>query len=182
MTLSRRDAIRRIGGTGLAVVTGSVLALSLESPALAAQSNWRWCHLCEGLWFNGHTFKGACAGNGGGSHHSDGSGNYSLLFAADAGTGQTNWRYCHLCEGLWFNGHMFKGACPGNGNLSHHSDGSGDYKIESASVGGGQSNWRYCHLCEGMWFNGHAFKGACPGNGGGSHQSDESGNYQLRQV
>ena len=78
MTLSRRSVLRAVGSSGLAVVTGVALSVGLQSPAQAAQSNWRFCHLCEGLWFNGHAFKGVCPGNGGSSHHSDGSGNYQL--------------------------------------------------------------------------------------------------------
>src|SRR5262249_6928513 len=117
-----------------------------------------------------------------GSHHLDGSGNYLLFSASDGTSGQNDWRFCHLCTALWFNGNAFKGVCPGNGNGSHHLDGSGDYKIEASSVAGGQSNWRWCHLCTRMWLNGHTFKGVCPGNGNGPHHLDGSGDYQLRGV
>jgi hypothetical protein len=47
-----------------------------NTPSVPEQSNWRWCSKCQGLWFNGHTTKGAC--KAGGSHSSAGSGDYRL--------------------------------------------------------------------------------------------------------
>ena len=38
-------------------------------------NNWRWCHKCQSLFFNGHPTKGKCPA--GGAHESTGSGNYS---------------------------------------------------------------------------------------------------------
>jgi hypothetical protein len=132
MNLTRRGVLRLASRSGLGALAGLALATCPEAAAYAAQSDWRWCHLCEGLWFNGHPTKGVCPGNGGGGHHSDGSGDYRLRFTSDPGTGQSDWRWCHLCEGLWFNGHPTKGVCPGNGGGGHHSDGSGDYQLRQA--------------------------------------------------
>ena len=41
-----------------------------------AQSNWRWCYRCQGLYFAGSPTSGWCPAGGG--HDYTGSGNYSL--------------------------------------------------------------------------------------------------------
>ncbi len=41
-----------------------------------AQSSWRWCHKCQGLFFAGNPTSGACPAGGG--HDYAGSGDYSL--------------------------------------------------------------------------------------------------------
>ncbi|HVQ90195.1 MAG TPA: twin-arginine translocation signal domain-containing protein [Mycobacteriales bacterium] len=46
MTLSRR------GFLGLAGATAGVLVLGQAGRADAAQGGWRWCTLCQGLWFS----------------------------------------------------------------------------------------------------------------------------------
>ncbi|MFJ8623672.1 hypothetical protein ACIRD3_12620 [Kitasatospora sp. NPDC093550] len=41
--------------------------------------------------------------------------------------GQSNWRYCNKCFGLWFNGNPTNGVCPAGG--AHTSSGSFDYLL-----------------------------------------------------
>jgi hypothetical protein len=79
MKLSRRSMLRMAGSSGLAVIVGSAVAVGLESPAYAAQTNWRWCFKCQGLFFNGNGFShNVCPA--GLSHSADRSGNYQLRF------------------------------------------------------------------------------------------------------
>lgn len=141
------------------------------------QGNWRWCHKCEGLWFNGHATKGVCPA--GGVHELTGSGNYALIDTFPGGARQTNWRWCSKCEGLWFAGNVGKGPCPAGGD--HTQAGSGDYAIvhNTPSVPE-QNDWRWCTKCQGMWFNGHVTKGVC--KAGGAHSSAGSGDYRIAQV
>src|SRR4051812_35499349 len=131
MKLSRRSMLRIAGSSGLAVVAGTALAVGQESPAYAAQSQWRWCWKCQGLWFSGNNTFGTCPNSAFG-HGNQNSGNFSLLFASDAGSGQTNWRWCWKCQGLWFNGNSTMGACPASA-FGHGNQNSGNYKIEFAS-------------------------------------------------
>ena len=77
MKLSRRSMLRIAGSSGLAVIAGSALAVGLESPAYAAQSKWRWCWRCQGLWFSGNSTMGVCPVSEFG-HDFSGSGNYQL--------------------------------------------------------------------------------------------------------
>ena len=141
------------------------------------QNEWRWCHKCEGLFFNGHPTKGRCPT--GGAHDSTGSGNYRLVQNAPEAEGQQQWRWCHKCEGLYFGGHSTKGVCPADG-AAHDVAGSGNYVLmQNAPLSLGQSEWRWCRKCEGLHFHGHATHGICPA--GGAHDSTGSGNYTLVQ-
>jgi hypothetical protein len=71
--LTRRGAIRLAGAAGLVAATGAVLT---ASPAQAAQSGWRWCRQCRGLWFAGNGTGGVCPA--GGEHSFSGSGDYHI--------------------------------------------------------------------------------------------------------
>lgn len=97
----------------------------------AGQPNWRFCRKCHSLWFNGQADNGICAA--GGAHSSTGSGDYAVMCQSpdfDASVaGQRNWRFCHKCLQLWFNGQGKKDICPGGGD--HSSEGSGDYLLLS---------------------------------------------------
>jgi hypothetical protein len=104
---------------------------------MASQDNWRWCHKCAGLWYNGHSTKGSCPA--GATHDFTGSGNYTLQYSP--ASGQDNWRWCHKCEGLHFAGDNQFAACPGGG--VHSLNGSGDYVLTGAPAQG-QDNWRWC--------------------------------------
>ena len=66
-------------------------------------------------------------------------------------SGQSNWRWCRKCQGLFFFGHSTNGACPQG--LSHDVVGSGNYVL-SVDAGSGQPNWRWCSACEGLFFAG----------------------------
>lgn len=64
-----------------------------------AQSNWRFCRKCQGLFFGG--FMGVCPS--GGTHDLSASANYNLQDQPND-PGQHNWRWCHKCSGLFFGG------------------------------------------------------------------------------
>jgi hypothetical protein len=96
--------------------------------------------------------------------------------AGSAEAGQSNWRWCWRCEGLWFNDHAGYGRCPRGGG--HTFSGSGNYMVKFAGDGGnGQRDWRWCWRCEGLWFNGNPGYGRCPAGGG--HALSGSGDYRL---
>jgi len=54
------------GVTGLAAAVGTALAVAPASPASASQAGWRWCRLCQGLWYAGNPTAGVCPSNGDG--------------------------------------------------------------------------------------------------------------------
>ena len=108
---------------------------------------------------------------------------YHTLFVDDGYTrkappvlaGQSNWRWCRKCQGLFFFGNPTNGVCPTGG--SHDVVGSGNYVL-SLNEGNGQPNWKWCFKCEGLYFAGHpGSAGICPT--GGIHNGINSGNYIL---
>jgi hypothetical protein len=82
---------------------------------------------------------------------------YHTLFVDDGYTrkappvlaGQSNWRWCRKCQGLFFFGNPTNGVCPTGG--SHDVVGSGNYVL-SLNEGNGQPNWKWCFKCEGLYF------------------------------
>jgi RNA polymerase subunit RPABC4/transcription elongation factor Spt4 len=147
------------------------------------QDRWRFRADCFALHFIGNLALGVCPAGGG--HSPVGSGDYVLLLSSDAAfdstvTGQRNWRFCHKCRSLWFNGQPTNGVCPAGG--SHSASQSGDYSLivqdpdfDSSILA--QRNWRFCSDCFVLWFNGQPTNGVCPAGGG--HTRSGSGDYAL---
>jgi hypothetical protein len=178
MELTRRGVIRLAGAAGLAAATGAVLAAAPASPALADQNGWRWCQLCQGLWFAGNPTLGVCPARGTAGHSFTGSGNYTLTRYSDAFPGgQDGWFWCSRCAGLWYVFNNTRGVCPA-GSGGHSYNGSDDYAID-LSNDGGQGNWRWCFECQGLWFAGNRTRGVCPVLGTGGHGMAGSGIYYL---
>lgn len=189
--LSRRRLLRLGAAGGLSVAASSVGLVGFASPAYAMQSNWRWCHRCEGLWFAGNNTNGACSADGGGAgypgHSREGSGNYTLKFNFDGGPGQDGWRHCFGCQTLFFYTGEPRGpvACPRNPDAGHDPN-TGIYRVEYFPhvPSGGQREWRWCMSCEGMWFNGNPGRGQCLSRvtDDGMHVSIDSAEYIIRHV
>src|SRR4029077_6084573 len=118
-----------------------------------AQHRWKWCSLCQCLWYSGSTgpnANGHCAGTKppGGAHTPGVSGDYALFDEPQPGAfkttimAQANWRWCHQCAALWHpssqqaTGHP-GGVCPGTvpPGGQHSSQGSGEYALLNDSSG-----------------------------------------------
>ena len=96
------------------------------------------------------------------------------MYSANSGSGQSgqsNWRWCNKCQGLFFAGNNL-GVCSAGG--THNDSGSGNYLLSGS--GSGQSNWQWCNKCQGLFFGGNNL-GACPA--GGTHDPSGSGGYAL---
>jgi hypothetical protein len=106
-------------------------------------------------------------------HDGSASSDYWLSLNAVSGAGQSNWRFCDKCCGLFFAGNATPGACPAGGN--HDGSQSGNYALPSS--GAGQSNWQWCNKCQGLAFAGNNTPGVCPA--GGLHDHGGSNNYVL---
>jgi hypothetical protein len=141
-----------------------------------AQNLWRWCNRCQGLFYSGQTTSGTCPAGGG--HNYQGSGNYSLHDVAEVppNTSQSQWRWCHKCQGLFFGPGLAGSHCPAGG--THDLTGSGNYALQFAPTPG-QDQWRWCNRCQGMFFSGNPTSGWCPASGGGGHNYNMSGDYSL---
>ena len=119
--LSQNNKQQDYGLQGLLIIgsTGSPLTQA------NVQQGWKWCSKCQGLHFAGGNVFGICPA--GGSHITNGSGDYTLLVNDPDAPGQSNWRWCNKCQGLHFGGAGSPGPCPAGG--SHVRDGSGDYTL-----------------------------------------------------
>ena len=149
----------------------SVVAPTLYDFNANEQSNWRWCHKCQGLFFAGNPGSRCPTG---GAHDATGSGNYNLVQNTPSAHGQSSWRWCHKCQGMFYGGNPGS-VCPAGG--AHASAGSGNYcLVQNIPPSPLQSHWRWCPKCQGMFYGGNPGS-VCPA--GGAHHSNGSGNYSL---
>jgi len=194
MDLPSRRQVLRLGVTGIAMLGSGMISMGTATPAAAAQALWRWCERCSGLWFAGNASRGRCPAGASydGGHYSTGSANYVLKFASEGGSGQSLWKCCAKCQGLWYGGTSSFGSCSGNGGRhSSITDNppytfSSDYLLEDVSHRdrpGGQNQWRWCFKCLGLFFDGISpgASGICPKDHA-HHGLMGSADYVLRQL
>jgi len=114
---------------GHSLAGSSNYALSDASDITATgQEDWFWCCLCAGLWYVRNGTSGACPASPAG-HSTAGSGMYALDVNSGSGqTNQANWRWCPLCQGLWFAANGTGGVCPARA-AGHSLAGSGNYHL-----------------------------------------------------
>jgi hypothetical protein len=138
------------------------------------QSNWRWCHKCQGLFFSENANPRCPAG---GAHENQGSGLYVLAHELPPTQDwQNDWRWCHKCQSLFFGGNPGP-RCPAGG--PHENQGSGNYSLlhQVGDAPGQQADWRWCNKCQSLFFGGNITRSVCPT--GGNHSRTGSGNYSL---
>lgn len=153
-----------------------------DRPLVTRQRGWRWCCKCQGLFFGGHSSQGSCASRPVGvmattivPHDPSGSGEYALANSVGA-PGQSGWRWCRKCEGLFFAG--ARGKCASGG--AHDGSQSGDYTlVHNDPAAQGQGSWRYCKKCDGLYFAGGGVT-HCPA--GLAHDGSASGAYTVRVI
>ena len=114
---------------------------------MPAQSNWRNCQKCQGMFFNGFATKGVCPAGG---QHDAANTAFNFFLPHDVpGTdhAQPEWRNCRKCQVMFFNGFATKGVCPAGGQhdaalgfnfvLPHDVPGSGCARRITAQPSGG---------------------------------------------
>jgi hypothetical protein len=119
-------------------------------------------------------------------HDDSESDDYSLLFNDASGAGQSGWKLCNKCQGLFYAAGG-SGYCAAGNN--HDGSGSGDYMLLFDVAGTlEENNWWHCSNCQGL-FNLAAGgqPGPCPagparGNPGLQHDKSGSGNYRLAHL
>jgi hypothetical protein len=146
------------------------------------QGNWRRCAKCAGLFF---PQRGSVCPADNGEHEQVATDYYALVYDLSPTItpaelrlgGQSDWRFCRRCKGLFFGGPK-RSRCPADGRSPHDDSGSGNYRLMDADLGPGQSGWRWCNRCQGLFY---ALAGwsRCPAPGGGAHATADSGNYRL---
>jgi hypothetical protein len=168
--INRRNVLRGglLAGAGMALIGVASTALTGTALASSSQPNWAFCENCNGMWYTGNETSGVCPYFFEG-HIKSPSYNYSIYNNLGGGTGsQGNWRWCTLCQGVFYTGHS-NGYCPGNNKgQSGHREGSGsfDYFLfyNQPIVSNPQSYWRWCGYCQGLYQQGPngTQNGNCP--------------------
>lgn len=149
---------------------------------LSTQSNWAWCHKCNGLFYFG-------AGQQNSSmcprdnlpHEAIGSANYMLPFLSNGQPTpsgyQDHWHWCNKCQAIWFDLSGAPNVCPNGG--THNSTGSGSYVLgTTSSPGSQQDQWRWCDQCGVLHYGPLVSQSMCPATHG-NHSTAGSGNYFI---
>jgi hypothetical protein len=199
--LARRTLLRNglLAGAGVAVatvvlpgLTGVAQAATVDALAqdafgtvvdFTAQTQWRWCTNCSGLFYSASgAAAGACPFNG---QHQPGSWMYETPIlneqdvVAEQAQAQANWIWCNWCQGLFYGKNSKSSHCPGNlisfaPNITgpHNADaGSYPYFLPYSGSEGGwtdgspplQAGWLWCSNCQGLFHsNSGTSAGLCP--------------------
>lgn len=172
---SRREFLYRSQGLVIAAATPPALLTLTDSASgqSGEQGDWRYCGKCQQLFFDGYSGnKGRCAG--GGSHSANG---YHFRIRYDAPKGrpdlwQYDWRFCHKCQTMFFDGYPNKGRCPAGGGHAASGYMFGLYytneQKRTPPSGQNQASWRFCGKCQSLFYDGFPNKGRCPAGGGHS--------------
>jgi hypothetical protein len=143
------------------------------------QPDWRFCGKCSGLFWapGGDPSYSVCPADGGLHAAPDGSWIFYLPNdhqGATEANGQTDWRICDKCHGLfWAPGDVVSATvCPVKGGWHSFNPQSWRFVLPNREHGAsdnlGQAGWRFCDRCCGLFWNGDSGHGVCPaGNGGG---------------
>ena len=102
--------------------------LKFDTEDHVGQNGWRHCTQCQGLVYYGEDPTeprlGPCAFTFG--YHAVNTGWYRIDFEPTVvPDGQQFWRWCKLCEGMWFGYHSTRGRCFNTSALDRRHDGTG---------------------------------------------------------
>jgi hypothetical protein len=155
------------------------------SPALL-QPDWRWCHRCQGLFYGPSIHGSRCpAGGAHAAPDQSGSANYVLPHGPN-GThgGQSEWRWCNRCQGLFYGPNAGTSSCPAGGaHGAPAQSGSVNYAIAHGWDGGPgrQGDWRWCSRCQGLFYGPYVGGSRCPA--GGAHVPPaQSGSVDYKLI
>jgi hypothetical protein len=189
----RRILLRNglLAGLGTALVgiaapalTGTARAATGTDAARAAvpgegfQPSWRWCHLCQGLFYGPFQSNSACPSDrDGGEHDGSESADYGLNYGIPNNRPnhiQSGWAWCHECQGLFYEPFQPQSVCPAGGR----HNGSESYNYDAYySKPGTQPGWAWCRRCQGMYYRHFQDNSVCPA--GGQHDGSESLPYGI---
>jgi len=148
---------------------------------MSSQTGWRWCYLCQGLFYSGNPTPGVCPSNGTAGHSIQTfpffvDWNFAVLFGDNIGGAQAGWRWCRKCQGFFFGGNPGS-VCPAG--QAHDGSESGHYALQFGdSVPGTQGHWRWCRKCQGLFNAGNVSQGVCPADKS-IHDGSSSGQYGV---
>lgn len=152
-------------------------ALAIFPKRTTVQSNWFYCTQCHGLFILQVGFSGVCPKDGSLGAHTPISSpiqRYNLAYDSDIG-GQSGWRKCLKCNGLFLYANGAAGVCPAALNHGSHFAGSAVYNLVFDTPNyPGEKDWSFCGKCRGLY---RTSGGVCPA--GGDHEHTALENYSL---
>ncbi len=143
------------------------------------QGHWRRCARCAGLFYPHRT--SVCPADKG-PHDAVMTRSYALVFDLSPALtpselrlgGQSHWRHCGKCKGLFLGGQP-RSQCPAGDQ--HDGTGSGNYRLMDQDLGPGQGGWRCCDRCHGLYYAQQAAS-KCPAFGG-AHVTKSGATYRV---
>lgn len=175
--------------------------VTINSILYPVQEGWRYCEECSSMFWSSHGDPaGVCAAEDN-APHIPSSSTYGLPHdgasqgnAANPGTlgVQVGWRWCGLCEALFWGSAVADTLCPAKVD-SFSSSGDQQHDISSGTVydmlfGGWassgvtlQQGWNYCSSCKGLFWGQGKDAGICEVSDIGLHTvtSTNVTNYQV---
>ncbi|MGJ4786906.1 hypothetical protein [Leptospira koniambonensis] len=161
--------------------THSVSAQDVIS-GMSAQSNWAWCHKCNGLFYRGADQPNSICPRDNKPHEAILSGNYVIPYLSNGQPTpsgyQDHWHWCRNCQAIWYDSPGSPNVCPNGG--THNATGSASYVlgVTSTSPNSQQDGWRWCNQCGALHYGPYVSQSMCPATHG-NHSTSGSGNYYV---
>ncbi|TGK40345.1 hypothetical protein [Leptospira andrefontaineae] len=158
----------------------SVNAQSVIS-GMYTQSNWAWCHKCQGLFYYGLEQPNSICPRDGLPHEAIPSGIYYLPFLTSGqplpSGYQDHWHWCKNCQAIWYDSPGAPNVCPNGG--AHDATGSASYALSlNTASPNSQQGWRWCNQCGALHFGPNVSLSMCPATHG-NHSVTGSGDYYI---
>lgn len=159
--------------------TNSVSAQYVIS-GMSTQSNWAWCHKCNGLFYYGLEQPNSICPRDGLPHEAIPSGIYYLPFLTSGQPTpsgyQDHWHWCKNCQAIWFDSPGAPNVCPNGG--THDATGSASYALGFNATPNSQQGWRWCNQCGVLHFGLNVSQSMCPATHG-NHSITGSSEYYI---
>jgi hypothetical protein len=162
------------GGPHLPISDADYIVTSNAAPG--GQPGWEFCNKCAAMFYGNNVAISTCAVHTPTTTHASGGGTYALIDNVPSDPGQHHWRWCSVCQGMWY-GDNSGSSCPANPGNPHSQAGSGDYSIE-VNPADYQRNWRWCYRCQSLFYASNG-AGVCSAGPGG-HSFNASASYVFQ--
>ena len=129
------------------------------------QRRWRFCRKCMALFFAGYDPAAGFCPRDGGRHEAQGLEFVIPHDTPETANGQTSWRFCDKCSGMYFEPFTDQSRCPFDGDVHRSAGFVFTLPHDLPDTVDRQRQWRFCTKCTGLFFDGFADKGCCPRDG-----------------
>jgi hypothetical protein len=158
----------------------------------SGQIGWAACLKCEGLYFRPRESISRCPDTTGGNNHAGSPnlhdplryGGLTMVHDDPADLGQSGWRICRKCQGLFYGPNKNNSNCPAGG--THDDTGSPQYTLRFSGANSppaASDGWLWCSKCESLFYATAQTNSNCPDvSGGPTHDGSASSAYSMWQY